>query len=85
MFPQWHISSHTSFFFSLLVIAALGVFYEYLRVFQVSLDRKIAISIASRTGQRSASSGGNSPEIAGEEVGLLGGRKKGYLLAILFR
>jgi len=88
VFRSWHIRSHTGFFWSLIAIVALGVLYEYLRVFQRKLDWHIAQSLQAkakakgrdRSGSRSGSaegSGRNSPSGEGsyEEMGLLSGRQ----------
>jgi solute carrier family 31 (copper transporter), member 1 len=80
VFRQWHISSNLSFVVSCFAIILLGIFYEYLREIQKSLDRRIALSLISAKGKgrlrSSASSGRSSPdsEIL-EEAGLLNGRK----------
>ncbi|KAG2107603.1 hypothetical protein DEU56DRAFT_762605 [Suillus clintonianus] len=39
---QWHISSHLQFVFSFLAIVALGMLYEYLRVYSRDFDTCIA-------------------------------------------
>jgi len=80
VFRGWHIRSTSSFILSCLAIVALGIFYEYLRAFQKSLDQRIAMAlVASGKGKaRAASRGGSgrsSPETELEEAGLLTGRK----------
>ncbi|EGO00171.1 hypothetical protein SERLA73DRAFT_180611 [Serpula lacrymans var. lacrymans S7.3] len=77
VFPQWHISSHTGFVLSCLVIVGLGVLYEYLRVFQRQVDRRIALSLGKGKSRARSSSGRNSPTNASdfEEAALLTGRR----------
>ncbi|KAJ6594231.1 Ctr copper transporter family-domain-containing protein [Mycena capillaripes] len=73
VFPSWHVTSNASFVGSCIAIVALGVFYEYLRAFQKSLDKRIALSlVASGKGKRTAS-GRSSP--SDEDAGLLTGRR----------
>ncbi|KAJ7268687.1 Ctr copper transporter [Mycena haematopus] len=77
VFRSWHVTSNAFFFGSCIAIVCLGVFYEYLRAFSKSVDRRIAISlVASGKGKkRSASetrSGRSSPD---EDAGLLTGRR----------
>jgi len=43
VFPQWHITSYASFIISLVVVAGLGVLFEYLRASQRALDTRIAL------------------------------------------
>ncbi|KAJ3901683.1 Ctr copper transporter family-domain-containing protein [Lentinula edodes] len=75
VFRSWHISTNTAFVISCLAIVALGVLYEYLRVFQKLIDTRIALSLVKDKRSRSRSSSGrNSPEIPLEEEGLLSGR-----------
>lgn len=75
VFRSWHISTNTAFLFSCLAIVALGVLYEYLRVFQKLIDTRIALSLVKDKRSRSRSSSGrSSPEIPLEEEGLLSGR-----------
>ncbi|KAF5391902.1 hypothetical protein D9757_001708 [Collybiopsis confluens] len=74
VFPGWHISSNSVFVLSCFAIVALGIFYEYLRVFQKSLDTKIALSLTKgkHRARSSRSSSRNTPEL--ESEGLLSGR-----------
>jgi len=59
---------------SCIAIMALGVFYEYLRAFQKSLDTRIALAlVASGKGKARGPSGRSSP--SDEDAGLLTGRK----------
>ncbi|KJA27596.1 hypothetical protein HYPSUDRAFT_107133, partial [Hypholoma sublateritium FD-334 SS-4] len=79
VFRSWRISSNAVFFWSCAAIIALGVFYEYLRVFQRRLDHHIALSLSKGKGRtRAASSGRASPEGSrslAEESGLLSGQR----------
>jgi solute carrier family 31 (copper transporter), member 1 len=79
VFPQWHISSNTSFFISFLIIVALGVAYEYLRELQKSLDIRIATALVAANGKgrsRTPGSGRSTPDHEAEESALLGQSKK---------
>ncbi|KAJ7091100.1 Ctr copper transporter [Mycena epipterygia] len=74
VFRSWHVSSTASLIGSCIAIMALGVFYEYLRVFQKSLDARIALAlVASGKGKTRAASGRSSP--SEEDAGLLTGRR----------
>ena len=76
--------------FSCLVVVGLGVLYEYLRVAQRDVDRRIAATLsaqgkgkaaaAGRAGAGASVSGRDSPEMDSEEAGLLTGSLvvKGY-------
>ncbi|KAF9479027.1 Ctr copper transporter [Pholiota conissans] len=83
VFRSWHIGSNSAFFWSCLAIMALGVVYEYLRVFQRKLDVHIALSLAKGKGRssRSSSRGRGAATATGstegneEELGLLSGHK----------
>ncbi|KAJ3505369.1 hypothetical protein NLJ89_g7458 [Agrocybe chaxingu] len=77
VFRSWHIHSNAQFVGSFLAIVALGVLYEYLRVFQRKLDYHIAVSVQKGKGRDSSRdrSGRNSPEGNYEEAGLLSGRR----------
>lgn len=87
VFRSWHISSVSSFVISFFAIVALGVFYEYLRAFQTTIDRRIAASLAGVAAKgkgrelgRPASRNGNgsrssTPEQDVEDSGLLTGRR----------
>ncbi|KIK02672.1 hypothetical protein K443DRAFT_677401 [Laccaria amethystina LaAM-08-1] len=78
VFRSWHIHTHTQFVLSLLAIILLGVFYEYLRVVQRGLDRRIALGLsAAKAGKIRVQSRGSSPASEGAEGlddPLLGGR-----------
>ena len=84
VFRSWHISTKAGFVFSCAAVVALGVLYEYLRVAQRGLDRRIAATLsaqgkgkaaaaAARAGAHGPVSGRDSPEIDSEEAGLLTG------------
>lgn len=94
VFKQWHIHSNLQFFFSFLAIVALGMFYEYLRVFSKDFDKHIAVKSRIQGGRRTplTASGHSSPERPGdsaEERGLLNGlrvtRKQGFSVPPLYR
>lgn len=77
VFRSWHIHTHTQFVLSLLAIVLLGVFYEYLRVVQRGLDRRIALGLTAAKGKIRVPSRGSSPGAEGaegSEDSLLGGR-----------
>ncbi|KIK02668.1 hypothetical protein K443DRAFT_31102, partial [Laccaria amethystina LaAM-08-1] len=46
IFRSWYIHTHTQFDLSLLAMILLGVFYEYLRVVQRGLDRRVALGLS---------------------------------------
>ncbi|KAF9270232.1 hypothetical protein L218DRAFT_22326 [Marasmius fiardii PR-910] len=71
VFPSWHISSTSSFIFSCILIVALGIFYEYLRVLQKTYDHRLALSLSK--GKTRSRSRNGSPN-AVEEQGLLTAR-----------
>lgn len=82
VFRSWHISTTSAFVFSCAVIVGLGVLYEYLRVAQRTLDRRIAATLSAQGKGKAAVaaahthgsvSGRDSPEIDSEEAGLLTG------------
>ena len=80
VFRSWHISTNSAFVFSCAVIVGLGVLYEYLRVAQRNLDRRIAATLSAQGKGKTAAahahgsvSGRDSPEIDSEEAGLLTG------------
>ncbi|KAI6157660.1 copper transporter [Pisolithus tinctorius] len=80
VFRSWHIHTHTQFVGSFVAILLLGVLYEYLRVFQQSVNRRIVSTLGK--GKRAASpisaSGRSTPErgvSSDEVVGLLNGRR----------
>lgn len=90
VFSQWHIRSHLQFFFSFLAIVALGMLYEYLRVYSRDFDTRIAVKL--RSGRRTplTASGRSSPERSdAEETGLLNGlrvaKKQGLSVPPLYR
>ncbi|PFH44940.1 hypothetical protein AMATHDRAFT_72106 [Amanita thiersii Skay4041] len=58
VFPSWHITSHTTFILSFLIIVLLGVGYEYLRLIQHRVDVHIARAIISAAGGKGRSGGG---------------------------
>ena len=89
VFRSWHISTTSAFVFSCLVVVGLGVLYEYLRVAQRGVDRRIAATLSAqgkgkaaavRAGLGASVSGRDSPEMDSEEAGLLTGSLvvKGY-------
>lgn len=79
VFRSWHIPTKSAFVFSWLVIVGLGVLYEYLRVAQRNVDRRIAATLSAQgkgkatAGASGSVSGRDSPEIDSEEAGLLTG------------
>ncbi|KAI0779472.1 Ctr copper transporter [Fomes fomentarius] len=82
VFRSWHIPTKSAFVFSWLVIVGLGVLYEYLRVAQRNVDRRIAATLsaqgkgkaaAAAAGASGSVSGRDSPEMDSEEAGLLTG------------
>ncbi|KAF9070379.1 Ctr copper transporter family-domain-containing protein [Rhodocollybia butyracea] len=76
VFRSWHIKTNTAFVFSFVVIVGLGIFYEYLRTLQKSVDTRIALSlIKDQRRSRSRSSSGRASPILQENEGLLSGRK----------
>jgi len=80
VFKQWHISSRFIFALSFLAIILISLGYEYLRAYQRSVDRRIALALSSTKGRRkSPVSGRSTPEQSGPDVevaGLLSGRPK---------
>ncbi|KDQ55832.1 hypothetical protein JAAARDRAFT_37253 [Jaapia argillacea MUCL 33604] len=81
VFREWHIYSMTGFVVSFFIILALGVLYEWLRVLQTRLDRRIALGLkrerAKGPVRAGSGSGRNSPDEAPEDTGLLTGRRTG--------
>lgn len=80
IFKSWHIHTYFQFVLSLLAIVLLGVFYEYIRVFQRRVDDYIMTKYGK--GKRPTSppggSGRSTPERgarADEAVSLLNGRR----------
>jgi len=80
VFRQWHISSHFVFALSFIAIIFISLGYEYLRAYQRSVDRRIALVLSRGKGRdKSVVSGHSSPEQSGadvEDAGLLSGRRK---------
>jgi hypothetical protein len=78
IFKQWHISSRFVFALSFVAIIFISLGYEYLRAYQRSVDRRIALALSRGKGR--VASGRNSPsELSGadvEDAGLLSGRRK---------
>ncbi|KAJ6625862.1 copper transporter [Mycena sp. CBHHK59/15] len=73
VFRSWHVSSKASLVGSCIAIMALGVFYEYLRAFQKSLDTRIALSLCAKGKARSRSR--PASPVSDEDAGLLTGRR----------
>ncbi|EJD52817.1 Ctr copper transporter [Auricularia subglabra TFB-10046 SS5] len=46
VFREWHIRSQAGFLYALVIITALGVLYEYLRIVQANYDRKVAARLS---------------------------------------
>lgn len=81
VFKQWHISSHFVFVLSFIAIIFISLGYEYLRAYQRSVDRRIALALSRGKGRdKGVVSGRSSPsELSGadvEDAGLLSGRRK---------
>ncbi|KAF5348624.1 hypothetical protein D9758_006858 [Tetrapyrgos nigripes] len=74
VFPSWHIRSNSGFVWSFFAIVLLGILYEYLRVFQKTVDQRIALSLTKGKSRSGHSSRSNSPTT--EERGLLSGGLK---------
>jgi len=83
VFRKWHISTHTGFVLSFLVIVALGVLYEYLRAVQRGFDRRVALGLRGKgkvaasgiaPGGRVDSGSEGSSELE-DNAGLLSGRR----------
>lgn len=77
VFPQWHITSNTSFVISFFVIVGLGVAYEWLREFQRRVDLNIARSLRVGRSDEGAVSGANTSGVPNEEDSLLTESPKG--------
>ena len=68
VFKSWHIRSNTQFVFSCIAIVLLGIFFEWLRSYTRSVDRKMLAKAGkgvirlgnSRDGSRERN--GNSPK-----------------------
>lgn len=76
VFRSWHISTTHAFIFSCLAIVALGILFEWLREAQKISDTRIAATLSAQNKGKARGgtvSGRNSPEIVGEEAGLLTG------------
>ena len=89
VFRTWHVSGPATLALSCAAVVALGVLYEYLRVAQRGVDRRIAATLSAqgkgkaaavRAGVGASVSGRDSPEMDSEEAGLLTGSLvvKGY-------
>ena len=79
VFPFWHIRSTGGFVLSFAAIVGLSALYEYLRLFQRTVDARIHEKV--NKGKRAASplaSGRSTPE-RGEDIGLLNGRKPRFV------
>jgi copper transporter 1 len=80
VFRRWHISSRFVFALSFLAIIGISLGYEYVRAYQRSVDRRIALALCrDKARGKSAVSGRASPELSGPEIesaGLLSGRPK---------
>ena len=80
VFRQWHISSRFVFALSFIAIIFISLGYEYLRAYQRSVDRRIALVLSRGKGRyKGVVSGRSSPELSGadiEDAGLLSGRRK---------
>jgi copper transporter 1 len=81
VFKQWHISSRFVFALSFIAIIFISLGYEYLRAYQRSVDRRIALALSRGKGRdKGVVSGRSSPsELSGadvEDAGLLSGRRK---------
>ncbi|KAG2154380.1 copper transporter [Suillus bovinus] len=93
VFSQWHIRSNLQFVFSFLAIVALGMFYEYLRVYSRDFDKRVAVKLRIKNGRRSplTASGQSSPARYddAEDTGLLNAsrvtRKQGFAVPPLYR
>ncbi len=73
VFRSWHINNTTQFVLSCLAIVALGVFYEYLRALQKTVDARIAASLSKGKHARRSRSSSRASESA-EDALLLSGR-----------
>ncbi|KAH9040069.1 copper transporter [Lactarius pseudohatsudake] len=80
VFEQWHISSRFIFALSFLAIILISLGYEYIREYQRTVDRHIALALfRSKTRGKGSVSGRSTPEQSGpevEEAGLLSGSPK---------
>ncbi|KAI9455865.1 copper transporter, partial [Russula earlei] len=80
VFRQWHISSRFVFTLSFLAIILISLGYEYLRAYQRTVDRRIALALSFAKGRgKDSVSGRSTPELSGPDVevaGLLSGRPK---------
>ncbi|KAF8588668.1 Ctr-domain-containing protein [Ramaria rubella] len=77
VFPQWHITSNTSFVFSFFAIVALGVAYEWLRDFQKRVDIRVAGDLRVRLPNEAAVSAASTSRVPSEEDSLLTDQFKG--------
>ncbi|KAG1900590.1 copper transporter [Suillus fuscotomentosus] len=94
VFSQWHIRSNLQFFFSFLAIVALGMLYEYLRVFSRDFDKRIAVKVRIQNARRTplTASGRSSSKRHDDDTkktGLLNGsrvtKKQGFAVPPLYR
>ncbi|KAK0225530.1 copper transporter [Armillaria fumosa] len=76
VFRSWHIKTTTQFVLSCLAIVALGIFYEYLRALQKTVDARIAASLSKGKRARRSRSSSRASEAA-EDASLLSGRVLG--------
>ncbi|KAK0505169.1 copper transporter [Armillaria luteobubalina] len=76
VFRSWHIKTTSQFVLSCLAIVALGVFYEYLRALQETVDARIAASLSKGKQCRRSRSSSRASEAA-EDALLLSGRVLG--------
>ena len=79
VFKQWHISSRFFFALSFLAIILISLVYEYLREYQRTVDRRIALVLSRKARGKGSVSGRSTPEQSGpevEEAGLLTGSLK---------
>ncbi|KAG7446643.1 Ctr-domain-containing protein [Guyanagaster necrorhizus] len=73
VFRSWHITTTTQFVLSCLAIVALGLFYEYLRAFQKTVDARIAASLSKDKRSRRSRSSSRASDFAEDSL-LLSGR-----------
>ena len=85
VFKQWHIHNYTQFILSLIAITALGVGYEWLRLYSKTLDVRIAYSLAKGKNKSATVLTRRSPSPDQENAGLLTGQRATKALYGLFR
>ncbi|KAK0213205.1 copper transporter [Desarmillaria ectypa] len=73
VFRSWHIGTTTQFVFSCFAIVALGIFYEYLRGLQKTVDARLAASLSQDKRSRRSRSPSRASDAAEESL-LLPGR-----------